>query len=247
MIDVHDELRRFWDADAEVYDDSPSHAASDPVEAAAWRATMRRHLPEPGATVLDVGAGTGAMSLLAAELGYRVTALDLSPGMLARASAKAGERGVELTTVVAPATEPPDGPFDVVTERHVLWTAPNPGAALAAWHRVVAPNGRLVVFEGIFSRESLWWRARGRAAHAVRAALGVHHDHHGSYDPELLAALPLARAVSPAPLLDAVRQAGWRRVRIERVRDVEWARRMAAPWPLGRLEGVPQFAIVADA
>jgi hypothetical protein len=34
---------------------------------------------------------------------------------------------------------------------------------------------------------------------------------------------------------------------MERLRDVEWARRMAAPWPLGWLETVPQFAIVADA
>ena len=46
MSDVHDRLRRFWDEDAKTYDRSPSHAASDPVEAAAWRAILRRHLPD---------------------------------------------------------------------------------------------------------------------------------------------------------------------------------------------------------
>ena len=140
MSDLHERLRRFWDEDARTYDRSPSHAASDPVEAAAWREILRRHLPEPPASVMDVGAGTGAISLLLAELGYRVTAVDLSPGMLARAAEKAAERGVELTTVAAPATTPPAGPFDAVVERHLLWTTPDPVAALSAWRKVVAPR-----------------------------------------------------------------------------------------------------------
>jgi hypothetical protein len=45
MPDVHDQLRGFWDRDAKTYDRSASHAASDPVEAAAWRAALLRHLP----------------------------------------------------------------------------------------------------------------------------------------------------------------------------------------------------------
>jgi len=33
---VQDRLRVFWDEDAKTYDRSPTHAATDPVEAAAW-------------------------------------------------------------------------------------------------------------------------------------------------------------------------------------------------------------------
>src|SRR5262249_56617514 len=73
---VQDRIRDWWNEDAATYDDTPSHAATDPVEAAAWRAALLRFLPSPPARVLDVGAGTGAMSMLAAELGFRVTALD---------------------------------------------------------------------------------------------------------------------------------------------------------------------------
>ena len=60
------------------------------------------------------------MSLLAAELGHGVTALDLSPGMLAEARRKADRLGLDIETVVGPAQEPPPGPFDVVLERHLL-------------------------------------------------------------------------------------------------------------------------------
>jgi SAM-dependent methyltransferase len=186
------------------------------------------------------------MALLIAELGHGVTALDLSPGMLAHAERKAAERSLPLQTVVGAATDPPDGPFDAVVERHVLWTTPDPVAALAAW-RHVAPAGRLLLFEGVFARNGLAWRARGAAADVARRFHRIRHDHHAHYEPDLLASLPLAHARSPVPLLQAVSNAGWKAVRIQRLRDVEWARRIAAPWPLGWLETTPHFAVIADA
>jgi SAM-dependent methyltransferase len=246
VTDLNDQLRGFWDRDAETYDLSPSHAATDPVEAAVWRAILVRHLPNRGASVLDVGAGTGAISLLAGELGYRVTALDLSPAMLGRAEAKARERRLDLDTVVGPAAEPPPGPFDAIIERHLLWTLPEPVAALSAWRRV-APEGRLLLFEGIWERTGRVAKARGTMTHVARRAFGVRHDHHAEYDPDLLASLPLAGARTPEPLIRAVEEAGWRAIRIERLRDVEWARRLAAPAPLGWLETMPHYALIAEA
>ncbi len=246
MRDLHQRLREFWDRDAETYDHSPSHSVSDPVEAAAWRALLRRHLPPPPASILDVGAGTGAITILVAELGHRVTALDLSPGMLRRAQDKAERRGLDVEVVVAPATEPPPGPFDAVVERHLLWTTPDPVAALTAWRRV-APSGVLVLFEGIWDRRGMSHRLRSAVSDVARRALAVQHHHHGVYDPEVLAKLPLVGAPSPTPWIEAVEEAGWRSVRLERLHDVEWSRRVATPWPLGWLEGRPQFAVVAEA
>jgi len=245
--DLHARLARWWDDDADTYDSSASHAGTDPVEQAAWRAAVLRALPPAPASVLDAGAGTGTLSLLAAELGYTVTSLDLSPRMLARAEQKAAERGLSLTTVVGPATEPPEGPFDAVVARHLVWTLPDPVAALTAWH-AVAPEGRLVLFEGLWADPSTMGRARREVTRALRSATGAHaHDHHGEYDPDVTASLPLASQTTPQPMLAAVEEAGWRRIRIERLPDVEWARRLAEPPVIGALAGRPQFAITADA
>ena len=242
--DVHDRIRDYWDRDSDTYDETRSHAISDPLEAAAWRQALAEALPGPGSKVLDVGAGTGALSLLAAELGYEVTALDLSPGMLGRAELKAKERGLDgrMRFVVGSGTEPPDGPFDAVMERHVLWTLPDPAGALARWRGV---SERLVLFEGVWGEDDLRRKAKDLAAEWLRRFMGVADDHHAPYPEEVLAELPLARLPSPVPLIDAVYEAGWTAVRIKRLRDVEWSAKLHEPWPLGWLEQRPRYTLVA--
>lgn len=247
LSDVHDQIRDFWNRDSRTYDDSASHAVSDPLEAAAWRAALRRVLPDPGSKVLDAGAGTGALSLLAAELGYEVTALDLSEGMLSKARLKAKASGIELTFVVGPAAKPPPGPFDAVMERHVLWTMPDPVTVLRAWRDVVIPDGRLVLFEGVWGADTPTQKAKDRAAEALRRAFGVEDHHHAPYPADVLAQLPLAEMTSPNPLIGMVHEAGWRRLRIQRLRDVEWASMQHERWPLGWLEHRPRYTLVADA
>ncbi|CAN5683878.1 class I SAM-dependent methyltransferase [soil metagenome] len=246
MTQVHDRIREFWDRDAATYDHSASHSVSDPLEAAAWRAALRRALPPPPATILDVGAGTGSLSLLAAELGYRVTSLDLSEVMLSKAREKAQARGLELTFEVASASTPPVGPFDAVMERHLLWTMPDPVDALRAWRDVTAPGGRLAIFEGVWGSRALADRAKSAAGDIVRRVMGVADHHHASYPDDVLAALPFARMPSPMPLVDAVVHAGWKGVRIHRLRDVEWAAQLHEAWPLGWLEHTARYSLIAD-
>jgi SAM-dependent methyltransferase len=246
LASITREIREFWDEDAAGYDASPSHYPQRPHEQAAWAAALRRLLPEPPASVLDAGAGTGFLSLLLAGQGYEVTAMDLSPAMLAQLRSKASGRGLRIRTVETNAVTPPTGPFDAVIERHLLWTLPDPGAALAAW-RAAAPTGRLVLVE------SSWGSASPSAAESIRAAgrklarqiRGAEPGHHGHYSDRVQDALPHGQGLSAEEAVALVQSSPWGPARLERLRDIEWAV-LDGRGLLDQLLGTsPRWAVVA--
>jgi SAM-dependent methyltransferase len=219
---LSEEIRQFWDEDAAVYDNSPEHHPRRPHERAAWSGTLRRLLPDPPARVLDAGAGTGFLSLLLADQGYQVTAMDLSPAMLEALRAKAAHFGLDVETVQADAASPPDGPFDAVVERHLLWTLPDPAAALAAWRRV-APAGRLVLIEGTWGKTGGITGLQAEVRSLARRFRSAESGHHGHYTDRVVSALPHANGITPAEMVSLVQESPWGRARLERLRDVEWA------------------------
>ncbi|MBY8343919.1 class I SAM-dependent methyltransferase [Streptomyces spinosirectus] len=139
-----------WDARAASFDDEPDHGLRDPQVRRAWAARLASWLPARASDVLDLGCGTGSLSLLAAEQGHRVTGVDASPAMVGRARAKLAGR--DAAFLVGDAAAPPVGEqrFDVVLVRHVLWALPDPGRALRHWRGLLRPGGRLVLVEGVW-------------------------------------------------------------------------------------------------
>ncbi|MEV7715821.1 methyltransferase, FxLD system [Streptomyces sp. NPDC088184] len=91
----------------------------------AERALLAEHVPAPeGGRALDVGSGTGELAAEPARMGYRVDAIDFTPGALVRARAEHPEtRGVRwlcLDIEHDPLPSPPtgeEGGYDLVTLR----------------------------------------------------------------------------------------------------------------------------------
>ncbi len=99
---------------------------------------------KPGARVLDVACGTGALARAAARVaGGEVVGLDLDEGMLAVAAGQAP--GIHWTKASAEAIPLRTGTFDAVVSQFGLMFFPDPGKALQEMLRTLVPGGRLVL------------------------------------------------------------------------------------------------------
>ncbi len=99
--------------------------------------------------VLEAGTGPGFFAILLAEAGYAVTAIDLTPNMLAEARKNAGEltNKIDFREMNAEALRFADGSFDVVISRNLTWNLPHPEQAYAEWCRVLVSGGLLLNFD----------------------------------------------------------------------------------------------------
>lgn len=100
-----------------------------------------------GASVLDVGAGSGGAALAMADQGLRVTAIDASPRMVERLLARAAERDVSIDAraMDGQALQLEDAAFDAALSVLGVILFPNAERGLAEMRRVVRPGGRISV------------------------------------------------------------------------------------------------------
>jgi SAM-dependent methyltransferase len=98
-----------------------------------------------GDRILDVACGTGVVALAAARKGARVTALDLTPELVARAreNVALAEEDVALHEGDVEALPFDDGSFDVVTSQFGHMFAPRPDVAIREMLRVLRPGGTI--------------------------------------------------------------------------------------------------------
>lgn len=95
---------------------------------------------------LDLGTGTGTLARALALRGWRVTGLDISADMMGAARRLDAAAGVSVDYIIAraEATGLPAATFDLVSAGTCWHWFDRPAAAREA-HRLLAPNGRLVV------------------------------------------------------------------------------------------------------
>jgi len=120
---------------------------------------------QPNSRVLEIGCGTGTLSLLMAERGAQITAIDASPGMLSEAKFKAEEAGLAdaITYYQLDVTELSDHvelhSFDVIVSTLAFSEFPPEVLqyALKQIPQLLKPGGQLLIADEIIP-EGVWER-----------------------------------------------------------------------------------------
>lgn len=150
--------RARWRLYAPIYD-----AAAWPLESGRRRA-VELLAPEAADRILIPASGTGA-DLQYLPDGATIDALDAVPAMVRRTAARADELGLEVDARVGDAQALPyeDDTFDAVLLHLVLSVVPDPDAVVAETARVLAPGGRVSIYDKFI--------AEGEEPSLVRRAL----------------------------------------------------------------------------
>lgn len=118
---------------------------------------------EPGMSVLDIAAGSGALAIPAAQMGARVLATDVAAGMLELLRARAareGVDGIETRVMDGTALDVEDGRFDLACSQYGVMFFPDEG--LPEMRRVLVPGGAAV---------AITWADEDVSLHVYRAAI----------------------------------------------------------------------------
>ena len=156
---------RYWDKLASVYDETQLLAGG------TYPAIVEKLKGEfmPQDRLLEVGAGTGLLTLQVAPLVAHVICTDIAPEMLEKAKAKLADFDhVDYRVEEAAALSFEDDSFDVVLCCNVLHQMADPDVAVREFHRVLRPGGKLLAITLTMGDMSLWAKVRTGIEYAVR-------------------------------------------------------------------------------
>ena len=137
------EIQNAWTEIAPGYDEfvTPSNMAI--AEEALQRAGLH-----PELRVLDVAAGSGALSIPTARTGAEVVATDISPAMVKRLEARAREEGLsnlDARVMDGHALNLENDSFDIAGSQFGVMLFPDLPRGLSELARVTKPGGRVVL------------------------------------------------------------------------------------------------------
>jgi ubiquinone/menaquinone biosynthesis C-methylase UbiE len=222
MENLKRQIKNQWDHSSGGYDNQHAHGIQTEEERVAWETLFRSFMDPTPHAVLDVGCGTGVMSLLLAEMGHQVWGVDLSEGMMGKAREKADKKGISINFSIEDAEALPfeDNSFDLVVNRHLLWTLPNPQKALDEWKRVLRPGGMVTIIDGLWCTGSLSERVRRIAAN-IGVLITERKNQFGRYySPDITRTLPHPYGMTSDIALSYVQKSGFTDIKLLPLKDI---------------------------
>jgi len=112
---------------------------------------------------LDIGCGPGIASMMLADMGNDVTAIDWSEGMLEQIAKNSKEAGltIDIKKMDAQNLSFEDGTFDLIVSSRLVWNLPDPFRAYSEWIRVLKPEGTMILYDGNYFLEKDGKKAPG--------------------------------------------------------------------------------------
>jgi ubiquinone/menaquinone biosynthesis C-methylase UbiE len=163
----------------------------------------------PGERVLDIAAGTGTLTLAAAQGGAHVLGIDFSPGMVARLASRleeGGHEGCEARVMDGQALALEDASFEAAFSIFGVMLFPDWEKGISELGRVVRPGGRGCV--------AVWAREEGAGP-----SLALHAAYRAAFPerPRLDAAPGMIQLKDEGRLAEAMATAGFSEIRVTRV------------------------------
>lgn len=152
-------LLELFDADEVARYEGWIRQLTEADDAACLEDIARGFVFREGMTVLDAGAGTGALCKVLTRLaGLVVTALEPSPVMLATLKAKPELQHIKMVEGFCDAETDRDifaaKTFDVIISRQLVNGLFDPLTAFRNWHHWLQPGGSVIVIDGLYDRSS---------------------------------------------------------------------------------------------
>jgi ubiquinone/menaquinone biosynthesis C-methylase UbiE len=213
-VDVEDYRRtshEVWEAMAPGWERWRAQLADALTPVREW--LIGNGAPQPGQTVLELGAGTGETGFEAAAIlgaDGRLISTDFSPEMVDVARHRGTElrlSNVEYRVIDAERIELDSGSVDGVLCQSTYMLAADPAAALAETRRVLRPGGRLAL--------SVWGAPERNPWASIAGMILVERGHMAPQEPGAPGVFSMASEERTRALLDG---AGFRSVRTEEVR-----------------------------
>ncbi|KAA0968892.1 class I SAM-dependent methyltransferase [Aureimonas fodinaquatilis] len=152
--DVKEQIREYWSRRSQTFDQSPAHGIHSQNELESWQRLIGDNAQGIGnGRVLELASGTGEFTRVLRALGCQVEGLDISEAMIRNAREKHGG-DVKFHLGDAENTMLPDGLFDAVVCRHLVWTLLDPENAFGDWLRILKPGGRLIIIDGNWQHQA---------------------------------------------------------------------------------------------